>query len=337
MSDLKTTYLGLQLKNPIIVGSSNLVNDTDNLKKMQDAGAAAIVYKSLFEEQIQLERFEFEESLDMYNERNAEMVKIFPNIKHAGPEEHLLKMRKATESVEIPVIASLNALYEVSWEDYARQLAQTGVAALELNFYSTPTNFDKSAKSIEDSILEVVKSVKKAVDIPVSVKLSPFFTNVLSFIASLETAGTDGYVLFNRLFQPEININLEKHSVPWYMSESGDYRLPLRFAGLLHNNVKGSVCATTGIHQGEDVIKLLLAGADAVQVVTALYRYRISHLASMLADIEKWMEEKGYKSVADFRGKLSASVLNDPFVYKRSQYADAILHSHEIMKHTVLR
>lgn len=337
MADLKTHFMGLQLKNPIIVGSCNLVNDSENLKKMEDAGASAIVYKSLFEEQIQMERFQLQEGLDMYDERNAEMSKIFPTLQHAGPEEHLMKLRKAVETVDIPIIASLNAVYEISWVEYAQLLAQTGVAALELNFYSTPNSFSKTARSIEDARLSVYNEVRKAVKIPVSVKLSPFYTNTLNFIHQLDAAGAEGFVLFNRLFQPDINIEEQKHTVPWYLSEAGDYRLSLRYAGMLHGNIKGSVCANTGIHNGDDVVKLILSGADCVQVVSTLYRNKVSHISTMLRDIEGWMDRNDYKSIGEFKGKLSAKSLNDPFVYERAQYVDAILHSAEIMKRSNLR
>ncbi len=337
MADLKTHFMGLSLKNPIIVGSCNLVNDPDNLKKIEDAGGSAIVYKSLFEEQIQMERFQLQEGLDMYDERNAEMAKIFPTLQHAGPEEHLMKLRKAVEAVNIPIIASLNAVYEISWVEYAQVLAQTGVAALELNFYSTPNNFDKSAKSIEEARLSVYKEVRKAVNIPVSIKLSPFYTNTLNIVRQLDAAGAEGFVLFNRLFQPDINIDEQKHTVPWYLSEAGDYRLPLRYAGILYGNIQGSLCANTGIHNGDDAVKLLLSGADCVQVVSTLYRNKVSHISTMLRDIETWMDKNGYKSIEDFKGKLSAKLLNDPFVYERAQYVDAILHSADIMKRSNLR
>ncbi len=332
MIDLTTHYLGLQLKNPIIAGSSNLSTDLSILKRLEDSGASAIVYKSLFEEQIQLERHQLDEDLDEYSERNAEMISIFPSLEHAGPQEHLENLRKAKGSIGIPLIASLNAVYKESWIDYAQLLEQTGVDALELNFYSIPNKFDKDSKGIELEQLDILKAIIGKAKIPVSIKLSPYYTNPLYLIKQIDDLGVKGFVLFNKLFQPEINVEEEKHITPWNLSEPGEKRLALRFAGLLHKRIKANICSSTGIFEGKDVAAMILAGADVVQVVSALYRHKPEHITKMIEDLKTWMEKKGYTSLGSFRGKLSASSLNDPFIYKRAQYVDALLSSEDLLK-----
>jgi dihydroorotate dehydrogenase (fumarate) len=337
MASLKTNYLGIELKNPLIIGASNMVKSLDNLKAAEDAGAAAIVYKSLFEEQIQLEKFEFDNQMTDYNERHAEMVNLFPSIKHAGPEEHLIHLRKVKESINIPVIASLNAIYKASWLEYAKLIQDTGVDAIELNFYFVPLDFEKEGKSIIKEQIEIFVEVKKLLNIPVSVKLSPFYTNTLKVVNEFDKAGVDGVVLFNKMFEPEIDINTQEHFTPFNLSNASDHRLALRYAGLLSGRIKASICSNTGIYTGEDVIKMILAGADAVQIVSTLYKNKISYLSTMLRDMEEWMSSKSYGSLSEFRGKLSAKNTISPFVYKRAQYIDLLLKSEELMKSNSLR
>lgn len=336
MTSLNTTYLGLELKNPIIAGSSNLSTDHAVLRRMEDAGAAAIVYKSLFEEQIQLERHKMEEDLGEYTERHAEMISIFPKLEHSGPQDHLEQLRKAKASLGIPLIASLNAVYHESWIEYAQLIEQSGVDAIELNFFAIPTKFERESQNIEDEQVDILKAIKGKLKIPVSVKLSPFYTNPLNLIKKLDDVGVNGFVLFNKLFQPEINVDDEKHITPWNLSEANDKRLPLRFTGLLHNKIKANICSSTGIYDGKDVAAMILAGADAVQVVSALYKFKPEHIGKMLHDLQTWMEKKSYASLNDFRGKLSATTLNDPFVYKRAQYVDALLSSEDLLKKVTL-
>ena len=337
MMNLKTTYLGLELKNPIIVGASDLVSDVKNLKAAEEAGAAAIVYKSLFEEQIQLESYHLDDQMNEYNERHAEMINLFPDIEHAGPKEFLFNLRQARENVSIPLIASLNAIYKETWIEYARQIEETGVDALELNFYSIPGDFSKKSEEIAQNQIDILKAVKKAVKIPVSVKLSTFYTNVLAVIKEMDEAGVNGFVLFNKMFQPDVDLDKEEHISPFNLSSEHDYRLPLRFAGLLHGKVNASVCASTGIFQGRDVIKMILAGADAVQVVSTLYKNKISHISRMLSDMEEWMKSKNYSSLDDFKASLSEKNTKDPFVYKRGQYIELLLKSGELLKTHTLR
>ncbi|MDD2303750.1 MAG: dihydroorotate dehydrogenase-like protein [Prolixibacteraceae bacterium] len=332
MADLSTTYMGVKLKNPIILGASNLVTKPEVVKELEEAGIAAIVYKSLFEEQIQLESLQLDEDINEYANRNSEMGRIFPDIVHAGPKEHLFHLKKLKETSSVPVFASLNALYEPSWVEYARLLEETGVDGLELNLYATPGYFEVGGTSIEEKQYQIVKSVKKAVRIPVSVKLSPFYTNTLNFIKRLDEAGIDSFVMFNRFFQPEIDIENEAFNFPWELTQARDHQLALRYAGLLHGNVAGNICASRGIYTSEDVIRLLLSGADVVQVVSTVYKNQPSYIATMLAELNDWMDKKSYKTLDDFCGKLSRKSLKDPYTYQRAQYVDILMKSEEIFK-----
>jgi dihydroorotate dehydrogenase (fumarate) len=332
MADLSTTYMGIPLKNPLILGASNLVTKPDVIKQIETAGIGAIVYKSLFEEQIQLENLQFDEELSEYEYRNAEMERLFPSLEHAGPKEHLYNVKKLKETVKVPVIASLNAIYEPTWVEYARELEKTGVDGLEINLYSVPGYFEYTGQSIEDKQIQVVKAVKQAVKIPVSVKISLFYTNPLNFIKKVDEAGADAYVLFNRFFQPEIHVEQEEYYYPWELSNPKDHMLPLRFAGLLYGNLDGSICAGRGIYTPEDVIKMLLAGADAVQVVSTVYKNQPGIISDILSGLSEWMDRKGYKNLNDFRGKLSRKNMKDPFIYQRAQYVDILMKSETIFR-----
>lgn len=332
MTNLKTKYLGLELKNPIILGSCNISNDIDKLKKAQEAGVAAIVYKSLFEEQISLESIQLEEELREFEDRHAEMLSLYPNIVHAGPEEYLENIKTAKNELDIPVIASLNATYKDVWIDYAKRLEEAGVDALELNFFAVPMAFDKDAASIENEQIDILKAVKKAVKIPVSVKLSASYTNTLNVISKMDKAGVDGIVLFNRLFQPEINIDSLEHYTPIHSSHDVDNRLPLRFAGLLYDQINAAICANSGIYTGKDVAKMILAGADCTQVVSTAYVNGVSYISTMLRDLENFMDKNNFSSIEDFKGKLSKKNTKDVYVYKRAQYVDILLKSEEIIK-----
>jgi dihydroorotate dehydrogenase (fumarate) len=332
MADLSTTYMGIKLKNPLILGASNLVTKTDVIKQVEEAGIGAIVYRSLFEEQIQLENLQLDEELSEYENRNAEMTSLFPGLEHAGPKEHLYNLGKLVKSVDVPVFASLNAIYEPTWVEYAKELEKTGVAGLEINLYAVPGYFEVSGESIEDKQVQIVKAVKQAVSIPVSVKISLFYTNPLNFIKKIDEAGADGYVLFNRFFQPEVDIEKEEYFYPWELSNPKDHMVSLRYAGLLFGNLDGSICVSRGIYDANDVIKMILAGADVVQMVSTIYRNSPTVVSDILMDLNKWMDDKGYKTLDDFRGKLSRKNLKDPFAYQRAQYVDILTKSEEIFK-----
>ena len=324
--------MGLELKNPIIVGANNLVTNTDKLKQMEEAGAAAVVFKSLFEEQIQLETMQMDDEMGEYAERHAEMTSLFPTMEHAGPREHLMNVKKAREALSIPLIASLNAVYKETWLEYAKLLEDNGVDGLELNFYAVPRDPGISGEDIIKEQINILSEVKSSINIPVSVKLSPFYANPLNVITRMDKTGVDAFVLFNRFFQPEIDLDNESHVVNLPLSDENENKLPLRFAGLLYGAVKASIVSNTGIQDGHDVIKMILAGADAVQVVGTVYKNKIQHISTMVNEMEAWMKEKGYKTLKDFRGKLSNKQTADPFVYKRAQYVDLLLKSEELFK-----
>lgn len=330
--DLTTKYMGLELKNPIIIGASNIVTDINFVQKLEEAGASAIVYKSLFEEQIQLENLEHHHSKEDYGERHPEMTSMLPDIEHAGPEEFLFNVSKLKQSINIPVIASFNCVYDDTWYEYAKKLEDIGVDALELNFYAIPREFDIDDNSILKEQLDTLEGVKKAVKIPVSVKLSQFYTNPLYCLGEMDKAGVDGFVLFNRLFQPDIDLDDEKLHYPYLLSDSIDNRLPLRYAGLLYGNINASICSNTGIMNGHDVIKMILAGADCVQVVSTVYKHGPKQITNILKEMEEWMQKKGYSKLDDFRGKLSKNNIKDPYAYRRAQYVDILMRSEEIFK-----
>lgn len=332
MANLSTTYMGVKLKNPLILGACNLVEKNDVIKELEEAGIGAIVYRSLFEEQIQLENLQMSEDLTEYEYRNAEMERLFPNIEHAGPKEHLYKIEKLKKQVKVPVFASLNALYEPTWVEYAKELEKTGVDGLEINLYAVPGYFEMSGESIEDNQVQIVKAIKKAVRIPVSVKISLFYSNPLNFIKKVDEAGADAYVLFNRFFQPEIDTNKEEFFYPWELSNPRDHMVALRFAGLLFGNLAGNICVSRGIYSSEDVLKMILAGADTVQIVSTIYKNKPSVVAQILSELNAWMDNKEYKTLNDFRGKLSRKKMKDPFTYQRAQYIDILMNSENIFK-----
>ncbi len=332
MTKLKTSYMGIELKNPLILGACNLTLDPDTAKKIEDAGASAIVFKSLFEEQINLESIQMEEEMQEYEERHAEMISLFPNLEHAGPTEHLDKLANIKKGLSIPVIGSLNCVNHPTWVEYAVQMAETGVDALELNFYANPKDQTQSAESIEKEQLDILKEIKSKVKIPVSVKLSFFYTNPLQIISQMDKLGVDGFVLFNRLFQPDIDLDAQNLHSPFNLSQMGDYKLPLRYAGLLYKQIKGDICSNTGVFTGEDALRLIMAGAQAVQIVSTVYKNKISHITSMLKDMETWMEKNNYNSLDDFRGKAARVNVKDPFAYRRAQYVDLLMKPVEIMK-----
>lgn len=329
MAKLTTQHMGVPLKNPLILGACNLSNNLDKLKEAEEAGVAAMVYRSLFEEQIQLEDNAMSNQLEAYDERNAEMINLFPNIQHGGPKEHLHHLRHVVEALSIPVFASLNAVYKESWVEYARLLEQTGVAGLELNFFAIPRDFDKSGHDVIQQQIENLKAVKAAVKIPVSVKLSPFYTNVLKTIKDMDAAGADAFILFNRLFEPDIDVDAEKHVSPWNLSTHSDHRLSIRYIGLTYGNINASVAANNGVYEGIDMVKMILAGASAVESVSTFYHNGVGYASEMLKELEDWMDRKGYDTIDSFRGNLSSNAINDPYVYKRAQYIDLLLKSEE--------
>ncbi len=330
MSNLETSYMGIPLKSPVILGACELTSKTDALKRAEDEGVGAVVYKSIFEEQIQMDNLMHDELLEEYNDIHAEMITIHPTIDRSEIEHYLLQLRKAKDSVSVPVIASLNAVNESSWLRYASLIEEAGVDAIELNLYQTPTRFDIDGAAIEKQQIELVSKIKERLSIPVSVKLSSDYSNILNFVQRLDKVGVDGLVLFNSFFQPDIEIEKEKHKKSFNLSRRGDYKKSLRYSGMLFDRINADVCSSHGVFNGEDVIKLLLSGSACVQVVSAIYKYGTSVISEINKTVSGWMERKGYSSIEDFKGKLSDSVMNKNdslLIYKRAQYIDLLLNS----------
>ncbi|MFA6768184.1 MAG: dihydroorotate dehydrogenase-like protein [Parabacteroides sp.] len=335
MANLKIKYMGIELGNPIILGASNMSNDLDKLKKAEEFGVGAIVFKSLFEEQIQLEELQLDEKLTEFNDIYAEMLTMHPNTQYAGSDGHLLNLRKTKESLSIPVIASLNAINYDAWIKYAKLISETGVDGIELNFYHTPSDFNKDAKEIEDEQTEIVKEIRKNISIPISVKLSPNYSNILNFINKLDQIGVDAFVLFNSFFQPDIDINKEKHIKSFNLSNEGDYKQSLRYSGLLFENIKADICGSHGIFTGADAIKLILSGASCVQGVSTFYKNGLKQISIIKKELMDWMETKNYMSIDEFRGTLSKNKLNkSSLFYKRAQYVDLLMNSENIFGDT---
>ncbi|HUI32091.1 MAG TPA: dihydroorotate dehydrogenase-like protein [Dysgonamonadaceae bacterium] len=331
MKNLKTTYMGIELKSPIILGACNMSDDIDKLMQAEKSGVGAIVFKSLFEEQIQLERLQFEERLTQYDHIHAQMITTHPRVEYADSEKHLVNLRKVKEKLSVPIIASLNAVHEESWLEYATELASTGVDGLELNLYQVPLDFDKDAREIEESQINIVRKIKEKISLPISVKLSSDYTNVLGFIKKMDEVGVDGLVLFNSFFQPDIDVDSEKHKKIFNLSQKGDYRKSLRYAGLLYGNIKADVCSSRGIFTGNEVVKHLLSGAACIQMVSAVYKKGLEEISVANNQLSDWMKSKGYNSIDEFRGKLSQKSLGaDSLVYRRAQYVDLLLSSETI-------
>jgi dihydroorotate dehydrogenase (fumarate) len=325
MADLSTTYLGLTLRNPFVAGASGYTANLDRIRQLEEAGAGALVTASLFEEQIQYESYRLEEDLSRFDNLSQEVVDVFPQLKHGGAKEHLMWVRRTKEAVRIPVIASLNAVNRDTWARYAQELEGAGADALELNFYATPSEAEPGAAEIEKEQVAAVRAVLKKVKVPVSVKLSSFYTTPLNFMRQLDQEGVRGFVLFNRLFQPDLDAEREANRYEHTVSAPGEHLAALRFTALAYGNLKGEVCASGGIFTAADAAKLLLAGATCVQVVSTLYRNKIGHLGALTRDLAAWLEARGYRDLAACRGRLSARKNSDPGFYRRAQYVKNLL------------
>jgi len=320
--DLSTTYLGFSLPHPLMPGASPLVDDLDTVKRLEDAGAAAIVMHSLFEEQINHEVLGQERAVEMHEESFAEALSYFPRPDEfrLGPDAYLEQIRKIKAAVRVPVIASLNGTTPAGWLQYATLIQQAGADALELNLYYLATQAWESADVVERRKLDAVKLVKQAVKIPVAVKISPYFTSLAHFAGALDEVGADGIVLFNRFYQPDIDIeNLEV--VPnLNLSHSPTLRLRLRWLAILFSHVKANLACSGGVHTPEDAIKAVMAGASAVQVVSALLRQGPEHLAVLRRGMEQWLEQHEYESLRQMLGSMSHRSCPNPQALERANY-----------------
>lgn len=324
--NLSTTYLGLKLRTPLVPSASPLTENLDNLKRLEDAGASAVVFHSLFEEQVRAERLELDQHFTRGTHSYAESLTYFPAKEDfaVGTELYATHIRRAKESLGIPVIASLNGSTFGGWTTFSRQIEAAGADAMELNFYAVPTDADRSAEDIEQELLTIVSAVKAQVKIPVAIKLSPFFTNLTHFVRRLERHGADGLVLFNRFYQPDIDLELGEILPQAQLSTSSALRLPLRWVALLHRRVEMSLAATGGVHRGTDALKLLMAGADVTMMCSALLRHGIDHLRTVECEMAEWMEKHQFESVEQLKGRLSQRNCPNPTAFERAQYIRAV-------------
>lgn len=324
--NLSTKYLGLNLRTPLVPSASPLSEDLDNLRRMEDAGASAIVFHSLFEEQIRHETHTVRHDLLSRGETERGAASYFPEPGefHYGPHRYLSNVARAKQALGIPVIASLNGSSFGGWTTFARALEQAGADALELNLYFIPTDPDATAEEIETSYLTIVASVKAQLKIPVAVKLSPFFTNLGHFARRLDRQGVDGLVLFNRFYQPEIDLNALSVAPNINLSGPGEIRLPLRWIAILRGRINASLAATSGIHRGVDVLKLLMAGADVTMLCSVLMRHGIEHLRVIEREMREWMGSHGYGSVEQLKGIMSQQNCPNPSAFERALYMRAI-------------
>lgn len=328
MSNLATTYMGIPLKNPLVVAASTISQMVDRVKMAEDVGAGALVISSLFEEQIQYEQQRFEESLDVGAYNYAEAESYFPDIQFGETEEHLMWVEKTRKAVKMPVFASLNAVSPGGWVKYARQLESTGVDGLELNVYAVATDLTKPGAVIEKELYDIVEGVKAEVQIPVAVKLSPFYTSAVNVAAELDRRGANALVLFNRFLQPTIDVDTESLENEMMWSSRHEMKLPLRWIALLYGRIKADLAITSGVHTGEDAVRAILGGATVFQVASTLFINGIPYISTILRDMEAWMAERGYETLDDFRGKVSQQNVADPFAFERAQYVRLLLAQH---------
>jgi dihydroorotate dehydrogenase (fumarate) len=321
--DLTTTYLGLKLKNPLVLAASPLSSDIAKIKRLAELGASAVVMYSLFEEQINYEIEEIDHFLNYGTESFAESLSYFPEpeeFKNLHAEEYLNHISKLKRAVDIPVIGSLNGVSTGGWMDYARKIEEAGADALELNTYYVATDTALTAEKVENLYLENLKAVKKAIKIPVAMKLSPYFSAFANMASRLDGAGANGLVLFNRFYQPDIDLNTLEVVPNLNLSSSVELRLPLRWIAILHGKVKASLAATTGIHTAEDVIKMVMVGADVTMLASALLKKGIGHIHEILDGVKTWMEEHNYDSISSMKGSMSSKSIADPAAFERANY-----------------
>jgi dihydroorotate dehydrogenase (fumarate) len=320
--DLTTIYMGFKLKHPIVPSASPLTRNVDNIRRLEDAGAPAITLHSLFEEQIEFEAEAQAFFLEYGSESFAEALTYFPQSTdyQLGPEEYLDLIRKAKETVAVPIIASLNGVSDGGWIEYATEMEEAGADALEINLYFIPTRTDLTCGEVEHVYLDVLNNVKNHVAIPVAMKLSPYFSAMPRMAHALDQAGTDAMVLFNRFYQPDLDIEELTVAPHLVLSNSNEMRLPLRWIAILYGHVNCSLALTSGIHTPEDVVKAVMAGADIANTTSALLKNGIDYLQTLVDGLTQWMEEHEYESVDEMKGSLSQRKVAEPAAFERANY-----------------
>ena len=325
--NLTTYYMGLELRSPIVVSANPLTEKVDNIRAMEDAGAGAVVLYSLYEEQIRQEREALFHHLTHGTESFAEALTYFPQPEqyHVGTDGYLELIRKAKEAVNIPIIASLNGATPGGWTKFAQRMEEAGADALELNVYYIPTDLEMSGIEVEMTYIDVLRMVKEVVRIPIAIKLSPFFSNMANIAKRLDEAGVDALVMFNRFYQPDIDIEALEVKPSVLLSTPQDLRLPLTWIGLLYGKIRAQMAATSGVHSGDDVVKLLLVGAQVTMVASAILRNGIGYLRSIEEGLRHWMHFHEYETVAQMRGAISHLNAHDPSAFERAQYMKALI------------
>ena len=324
--DLSTTYLGLNLRSPLVVSASPLSEDINNIKKMEDAGAGAVVLFSLFEEQIIAEQKDSFYHSTAGTHSFAESLTYFPEPDQyrSGPDEYLKLISKAKEAVKIPIIASLNGSTPGGWTKFAQQFQQAGADAIELNVYYIPTDMSLKSQDIENTYVEILKEVKNVVTIPVAMKLSPYFSNMANMAKQLDEAGANALVLFNRFYQPDVDLEQLEVKPQIQLSHSSAARLPMRWIAILKNKIKADLAATSGLTSGFDVLKALMVGANVAMFCSALLKSGIYHLTDVEKEMVEWMEEHEYTSVKQMIGSMCQENVADPASFERAQYMKAL-------------
>lgn len=316
--DLSTKYLGMNLRTPVVPSASPLSASVENIKRMEDAGAAAVVLHSLFEEQLS------PESSEMRYRLVSGTIPSEPSRFRLDPEAYLDHILRAKEAVSIPIIASLNGKSLGGWVDYARRIEQAGADALELNLFYIPTDIDMTSECVEQNYLDIVEAVRSAVTLPVAVKLGPYFSNVAHIARRLDAAGADALVLFNRFYQPDIDLMTRELQPHILLSTPQAMRLPLHWIAMLHKRVRLDLAASGGVRKGEDALKLLMAGASVTMVCSVLLRHGIDHIRVIEQEMLDWMDEYEYESVRELHGSLSQRDCLDPAAFERDQYIRAL-------------
>ncbi len=326
MAELTTNYLGFALKNPLVVSPSPLCDNIDNIKRMEDVGASAVVLHSLFEEQITLLSNELDSNLSLGAESFAEAITYFPYLSdfRMGPDAYLEHIHKAKQSVSIPIVGSLNGVSKGGWVEYARKIQSAGADALELNIYFIPTDPNMTDNYISDMYVDLVKEIKKVVTIPLAVKIGPYFTSLPNIARNLVDAGANALVFFNRFYQPDFNLDNLEVTPHINLSTSNELLLRLRWVAILYGRINVDFAITGGVHTAEDVVKSMMAGAKVAMMTSALLKYGIPHLGTVLKKLEQWMNEREYDSIEVMQGSMSQKSVNEPAAFERANYMQAL-------------
>lgn len=325
--DLSTRYLGLDLKHPIVASASPLTATMDGIRRLADAGASAIVMASIYEEQVTAEELALVELQEHGSETQAEASGYFPEVPghRSVLEAQLELLRRASERAGVPVIASLNGASNAGWVDFARQMQQAGASAIELNIYRVPADPAETGSAVEDSYAEILRAVKAAVSVPVAVKLSPFFSSIGNMATKLVQAGADGLVLFNRFYEPDIDLLSLRPKGDLQLSTAYDIRLPLMWIALLSRHLQASIAATTGVWTRDEVVKYILAGADVTMTTSALLKHGPDHLAVLVQGLRDWMESRGFETISAFKGRLATGQRpGDAAAFMRAKYHEIL-------------